>query len=167
MPPVGFQLELKQPQLETSSRSFSLPVLVCCNCLSLPVLSTQAFCFRHSNIINVTFFSVLYSTTMSGLLWWIAWSVWILKSHNILTLLFSTTLAGLWLYYLTSPTKPNFRYSSKCTTFAIFSYLCLYSLWTSILPSAIKWVVESSLSPRILHFSDTCWPSMFSYPVHS
>ena len=41
---LGLQLQLEQPQLETSSRSFSLPVLIRCNCLSFPVLSTQSFC---------------------------------------------------------------------------------------------------------------------------
>ena len=41
---LGLQLQLEQPQLVTSSRSFSLPVLVHCNCLSFPVLSTQSFC---------------------------------------------------------------------------------------------------------------------------
>ena len=40
----GLQLQLEQLQIETSSRSFSLPVLICCNCLSFPVLSTQSFC---------------------------------------------------------------------------------------------------------------------------
>ena len=37
---LGLQLQLKQPQLEASSRSFSLPIFVRCNYLSFPVLST-------------------------------------------------------------------------------------------------------------------------------
>ena len=71
------------------------------------------------------FLSVLYSTTMSSLLYWMTWSVWILKSHNILTLSFSTTLAGLWLYHLASPTKPNFLHTSECTILAILSWIII------------------------------------------
>ena len=78
---------------------------------------------------------------MSGLLCWMAWSVWILKSQTILTLSFSTTFAGLWLYHLTLPTNPNFWHGSKCITVAILSYLCLYSFWASFSPSAINWVI--------------------------
>ena len=51
---LELQLKLEQAQLETSSRSFLLPVLVHCNCLSFPVLSTQCFVLRHSSINKVT-----------------------------------------------------------------------------------------------------------------
>ena len=78
-----------------------------------------------------------------------------------MTLSFSTTLAGLRLYHLPLPTKSNFWHSSKCTILAILSRLCLYSFWASFLHFAIKWVIESSLSPQILHYSDTSWTSMF------
>ena len=92
---------------------------------------------------------------MSGLLCWMTWSVWMLKSHNISTLSFSTPLAGLWLYHLNLPT------SKKCKILAILLCLCLYSFWVSFLHYAIKWVIDSSLFPYILHFSDTSWSSMF------
>ena len=92
------------------------------------------------------FLSVLHSTTILRLLSWQTWSDWILKFHNILTLSFSTTFAGFWLYHLTSPTKPNFWHSSKCTIFAILSCLCLHFFWASFLHSAIKWVFDSCLS---------------------
>ena len=92
------------------------------------------------------FLSVLHSTTILRLLSWQTWSDWILKFHNILTLSFSTTFAGFWLYHLTSPTKPNFWHSSKCTIFAILSCLCLHFFCASFLHSAIKWVFDSCLS---------------------
>ena len=41
---LGLQLQLEQLQLETSSRSFSLPILIRYNFISFPVLSTQSFC---------------------------------------------------------------------------------------------------------------------------
>ena len=47
------------------------------------------------------------------------------------------------------------------TILPILSYLCLHSFWGSFLHSAIKWVIDLSLSPHILHFSHTSWPSMF------
>ena len=76
----------------------------------------------------------------------------ILKSHNILTLSFSTTLVVLWINHLTSATKPNFCHSSKCTIVAIFQFRYLYSFWTTFLHSTIKWLIDSSHSPHILHF---------------
>ena len=91
------------------------------------------------------------------------WSVCILKSHSILTPLFSTTLAGLWFYHLTLPTKPNFSHSSKHTILEITLCLCLYSFCANILHSSIRWVIYSSLSPRIPHFSETSWQSIFFF----
>ena len=43
---LGFQLQLEQPQLVTSYRPYSLPVLNYCNFLPFPVLSTQSFCLQ-------------------------------------------------------------------------------------------------------------------------
>ena len=54
MSPLGPQLQLEQLQFKKSSRSFSLLVLVRCNCSSFPVLSTKLFCPRHSNINKMT-----------------------------------------------------------------------------------------------------------------
>ena len=52
---LGLQLQLEQPQLETSSRFFLRPLLIRCNCLSFSVLSTQLnpFVPRHWNINKV------------------------------------------------------------------------------------------------------------------
>ena len=64
------------------------------------------------------FISGLHGTTMSLLLCWMTWSVWVLKSYNILTLPLSTWVSGLPLYNLTSTTNPNFWHSSMCTILA-------------------------------------------------
>ena len=73
---LGPQLQLKQPQLETSSRSFSLPVLIRCNCLSFPVLSTQSFLSPGTAIsISGTFFCTVqlcqaFCVEWHGLFWY-------------------------------------------------------------------------------------------------
>ena len=148
---LGLWLQLKQSQLVTISRSSF------CNCLPF-----RTILLSPGTAISIRwhFLSVLYNTTMSGLLCWMTWSVWILKSHNILALSFPNTLAGLRLYHLTSPTKQNFWNSSKITILAILSCLFLYSFWAIFLHSVIKLVIDSSLSPHMLH-SDTSWPSIF------
>ena len=113
--------------------------------LFLPTFSysVNSILFSPGTAISIRwhFFSFLNSTTMSGLLCKVTWSVWLSKSHNILILLFSTTLADLWLYHLTSPTKPNFWNSFKCAILAVLSCLFLYSFWTSFSHSAVKWVI--------------------------
>ena len=144
--------------------SFSLLVFVCCNCLFFPDLSTQSFCPQAQQYQwGDTFFQ--FCTAQLYQIFFVEWyGVWILKSHNILTLSFSTALAGLWLYHWTLSTKPNFWHNSKCTILAI-SCLSLYSFWARYIHSAIKWVIDSPLYPHILHFSGTSWPSMF-FPIH-
>ena len=64
-----------------------------------PVSTNAAFC--KSSV-------VLFTSTMVDLLYWITWSVRMLKPYNILTLPYSTSLSGLRLHHLTSLTNQNF-----------------------------------------------------------
>ena len=158
---LGLQLQLEQPQLVTSSRSFSVAVLVHCNCLPFLFFQLSPFVPRHSHINKVTlYFSFVQHNSVrpSVLKDMICLDI---KMLQIFDPAFSAALAGLWLYLLTLPTKPNFWHSSWCTILAILSCLCLYSLWASYLHSIIKRVIDSSLSPHIQRFSITSWPSMF------
>ena len=53
-----------------------------------------------STILQVLFFFLLLLIIKSGLLAWIMWSVYMLKSHRILCVTFSRTSAGLCIYHL-------------------------------------------------------------------
>ena len=101
---------------------------------------------------------------MPGLLFWMTWSVWMLKSNNILILSYFTSLSGLWIHNLTSPTNLNFWSSSKCTILGKLC-LCLHGFWANFLHSVIKWVIDSSLSQHIPHLFDVI--NVLSYPVCS
>ena len=65
---LGLQLQLEQPQLVTSSRSFSLLALVQCNCLPFLFFQLNALVPRNSNINKVTLSFSFYNTTMPSLL---------------------------------------------------------------------------------------------------
>ena len=139
-----FEKRFQQPQVSRT-------------CLTIfPVPTNAAFC--KSSV-------VLFTSTMVDLLYWITWSVRMLKPYNILTLPYSTSLSGLRLHHLTSLTNQNFWHISKCTILAILSCLCLCYFWASLLHSAIKWVIDSYLSKHILHLSDLLVINVISYPV--
>ena len=53
---LGLQLQLEQPQLVTSSRSFSVAVLVHCNCIPFLFFQLSPFVPRHSHINKVTLY---------------------------------------------------------------------------------------------------------------
>ena len=122
---LGLQLQPEQPQLVTSSRSFSLLILVHSNFYLFLFFQLNPFVPRHNNINQVTlsssfaqgnyirssllndmiYLDIKISQYFDPVILWFLWFLWFLSC--------------LWLYHLISSTKLNFWHSSKCTILAI------------------------------------------------
>ena len=73
-------------------------------------------------------FAFFFWITMSGLLWWISRSIWMVKSHNSLTSSFSSTLLGECSYHLSLHLTPYSLHTSQWMTHPTTSCLSLYCL---------------------------------------
>ena len=100
---------------------------------------------------------------MSGLLWWISRSVWMVKSHNSLTSSFSSTLLGECSYHLSLHSTPYSLHTSQWMTRPTTSCLFLYSVCASLGQLHKICCTVSSWLPHILHLDDTFWFSILAF----
>ena len=107
------------------------------------------------SIILQILFSLLF-IIRSGLLAWIRWSVWMLKSHRSLCESFSRTGAGLCIYHLFVWSNLNFLNISQWITLPTQTCLVLYSFCANLLYSLVMWLMVSSLSSHSLHLLFCC-----------
>ena len=111
-------------------------------------------------IISFAFF---FWITLSGLLWWISRSVWMVKSHNSFTSSFSSMLLGECSYHLSPHSTPYSLHNSQCMTRPTTSCLFLYSVCASLGQLHKICCTVSSWLPHILHLDDTFWFSILAF----
>ena len=100
--------------------------------------------------------SFLLTTTMSGRLAEIRWSVWFSKPQRVLCVLISRTYFWSFIYPLFVWSNLNFFHTSQGITFPTLSCLVLYVLSSNLQHSLIKWLVVSSVCPHNLHLLFCC-----------
>ena len=107
------------------------------------------------------FYFFMSTTTMSGLLCSIVWSVWIGKSHSTSHSSDSYTGFGSWSCQFREQSKPNFWRSLELTHLPTWSSLQpLYSFWANLSHSVTMCLMVSSCSRHILHNGDISSPSI-------
>ena len=111
---------------------------------------------RDSKVDNFANSLFLLITIRSGLLAEIRWSVCMSRSHMILCALFSSTVAGLWIYHFLVWSNLNVLHISQWITLPTQSCLVLYSFCANLLHSLIMWSMVLSLSPHSPHLL-FCW----------
>ena len=103
------------------------------------------------------------TSTKSGLLASMWWSVRTLKSQRSLQLSFSSTLSGTWLYHLSFRSNPHYPDKSQCIALALLSCRFLYSFCANFEQPLMMWLTVSFLSLHILHLASICDLSMVAW----
>ena len=117
----------------------------------------QPVTWKVYNFASFLFFFFLLTTTRSGLLAEIKWSVCMSKSYRSLCVVsFSRTAAGLCIYRLFVWSNLNFLHIPQWITLPTQSCLLLYSFCANFLHSLIMWLMVSSLSSHITYILLFC-----------
>ena len=104
------------------------------------------------------------TTTISGHVCSITWSVWILTSQRILTFFVSITGSPVCRYHCSEYGMLYFSHRLQWTIPTTLSRLFLYSSCASLLHSLVKCATVSSLSLHILHLTSPSCLSIFLTP---
>ena len=114
-----------------------------------------------STILQVLF--LLLIIIRSSCLSKIRWSVCMSRSQRSLSVLFSRTDAGLWIYHLFVWSNFNFLHNSLGITLLTQLCLVLHTFCANLLHSHITWLIVSSLKPHKLHLLFCCILSIVAF----
>ena len=108
--------------------------------------------------------SLLFLSSVSGLLAAMVLSVWRDISHRILTLSFSMTVLGSCSYHRSFTSMPNSLQIVQCMCAAALLWWWMYSVLASSGQPETRWSMVLSKRPHSLHFRSTsgflrmlCW----------
>ena len=147
------------PHIHLTSISNSLYLLSFSMVLTEVLVSRGIVMSMRRHVLSVLFFS-----TISGLLAATFLSVWMGMSHRIVTLSFSVRVLGSCSYHRSFTSMPNSLQIFQCMCAAALLWWWMYSVLASSGQPETRWSMVLSKRPHSLHFRSTsgflrmlCW----------